>query len=263
MKTRQLCLLSFILFLIATAASAQVTFTDVAETAGLAIYILYATWGDYDNDGNADILLTDSPRKRLYRNEGDGTFVDVTEIAGITGTGPNAPFFLDFDNDGNLDLFMSANNSTHGDLLYRNVGDGTFVDVSPATGMESKARAQQYLNWDAVSFDYDNDGLLDIFIANARNLIPVPNFLYRNEGNGHFEEVAAQVGLDNPRRAGIVPGDYDNDGDLDLFITVVGDDDFFDPDPDDQGIDMLYRNEGGGVFIDVAKQAGVQRNASP
>ncbi len=257
MTKRQLTIFSFILFLIATAASAQVTFTDVAERAGIHKTVgIWATWGDYDNDGDADMLIA----RRLYRNEGDGTFLDVTESVGITGNGPNSAIFLDFDNDGNLDIFMSGNNNSVGDLLYRNLGDGTFSDVSQVAGMIPEARSQAgYILMDAVSFDYDNNGFLDIFVSNIMCSAPFPNFFYHNEGNGHFREIAAQIGLDKRERSGIVPGDYDNDGDLDLFITVSGDALYF-PDPNEQTIDMLYRNEGNVVFVDVAEQAGVQSN---
>jgi hypothetical protein len=265
MRERQLCVFIFILLLTAATAPAYagVTFTDVTEAAGLGdTTATYATWGDYDNDGDADMALSGRPfGRRLYRNEGDGTFLDVTEAAGITSRGPNAPIFLDFDNDGNLDLFMSGNKTDHGDLLYQNKGDGTFIDVSHAAGMESKGRQQSYINCEAVCFDYDNDGFLDIFVNNFFTTPPFPNFLYHNLGNGRFKEIAAQIGLDKSELDGVVPGDYDNDGDLDLFITVHGNA-LNNPDPDDQGIDMLYRNEGSGVFIDVAQQAGVRRHAN-
>ncbi|MBI1922933.1 VCBS repeat-containing protein [Candidatus Poribacteria bacterium] len=109
----------------------------------------------------------------------------------------------------------------------------------------------------AISFDYDSDGLLDIYIAKWGSTTPFPNFLYRNEGNFRFKEIAAQAGLDKPEFAqGLALGDYDNDGDLDIFIASPG------PGGEPQGIDVLYRNEGGGAFSDVAQQAGVQRKSN-
>jgi len=248
MTKQKLYIISFIFFLCASASSAQVTFTDVAESAGIRdIGRTWATWGDYDNDGDADLLSGN-----LYRNESDGTFVDVTESIGIIPFTNDSPIFLDFDNDGNLDIFVS--DTIFGDLLYQNNGDGTFLDVSLPAGMDSKPHGMRGMP--LTSFDYDNDGLLDIFVASTLSPF-VPNTFYHNEGNGRFRNAAAEIGLDNPRYEGIVPGDYDNDGDLDIFITVSGNR-WDDPDPDDQGIEMLYRNEGNGVFTDAAKEAGVQ-----
>ena len=238
MTKQKLYIISFIFFLCASASSAQVTFTDVAESAGIRdIGRTWATWGDYDNDGDADLLSGN-----LYRNESDGTFVDVTESIGIIPFTNDSPIFLDFDNDGNLDIFVS--DTIFGDLLYQNNGDGTFLDVSLPAGMDSKPHGMRGMP--LTSFDYDNDGLLDIFVASTLSPF-VPNTFYHNEGNGRFRNAAAEIGLDNPRYEGIVPGDYDNDGDLDIFITVSGNR-WDDQDPDDQGIEMLYRNEGNGVF---------------
>ncbi len=255
MIKQKLYIFSFILFLIATAASAQVTFTDVTNAVGLGdvgTSYLAATWGDYDNDGDADLLIIGATGSGLYRNEGDGGFVDVTQTVGITDTsiGGSAAIFVDFDNDGALDLFAGGGLST-GDFLYRNNGDGTFIDVSQAAGMESKARYYD----GAISFDYDNDGLLDIYVANWGFSNPFPNFLYHNEGSGRFKEIATQIGLDKPYfSSGIALGDYDDDGDLDLFITAFA----------YREIEMvLYRNDGGGAFIDVAQEAGLQRKNEP
>ncbi|MBI1928755.1 VCBS repeat-containing protein [Candidatus Poribacteria bacterium] len=216
----RLTLISILTFLPCAAAPAQVTFTDVTGAAGfggLPEAITWATWGDYNNDGDVDVIFI-TRQGSLYRNEGDGRFLEVTEAVGITGVSfrsdAGAAIFVDFDNDGNLDLFLGSGGIL-GDLLYRNRGDGTFLDVSEAAGMESNARD---VFGGAISFDYDNDGLLDIFVANYNSPIPFPNFLYRNEGNGHFKEIAAQIGLDKPEFSiGPVLGDYDNDGDLYWF----------------------------------------------
>jgi len=253
-----------IVVLIVTPAYSQVVFTDVSESAGFRdLPTFWVTWGDYDNDGYADMVVSTNNGRRLYHNEGNGTFLDVTEVAGASGgSGMNAAYFLDFDNDGNLDLFMPGNGmgvSEHGDLLLQNKGDGTFVDVSQKAGLYPDGRKTKYSNKEATSFDYDNDGLLDIFISNGDTVPLVPNIFYHNEGNGRFKDIAAQIGLDNSRLAGIYPGDYDNDGDMDLFISVAGSD-YWATDPNDQGVDQLWRNEGNGVFVDVAEEAGVQKN---
>ena len=257
MTKQQLYLLSFIILLTATTTSAQVTFTNVTEAVGLGGHLpaesaRTATWGDYDNDGDVDVVLMNHGIN-LYRNEESRGFLNVTQKAGITDISfsTGAATFVDFDNDGDLDLFVA---SDLGDFLYRNNGDGTFLNVTQAAGIEPKDLSI-YPRFGAVFFDYDVDGLLDIYIANHE----LPNVLYHNEGNGHFKEMAAQIGLDKPELSmGIILGDYDDDSDLDLFITVDGwlvDDKNYRR----SGNSVLYRNDGDGVFLDVAQQAGVQR----
>jgi hypothetical protein len=234
---------------------AQVTFTDVTASASLGNISNYAggTWGDYDNDNDVDLFLfRDGAGKQLYRNEGDGRFVDVTQDVGLKDIpdGASSAIFVDFDNDGDLDLFMGGEGSSNGDVLYRNNGNGTFTNISKTTGMNTEVR--QYFG--AISFDFDADGLLDIYIANwtSGNF---PNFLYHNEGNGRFEEIAAQVGLDKPKfNDGVTLGNYDNDGDLDILMTTAST-------SSPQNIDVLYRNEGNGKFTDVTQQAGLRREA--
>jgi hypothetical protein len=235
-------------------AYAGVTFTDVTAVAGLRSPggSTFSTWGDYDSDGDADLLFLHVNGKELYRNEGDGTFLDVTQIVGITdiSKGASTGMFMDFDNDGDLDLFMGGAYGDLGDLLYENNGDGTLTDVSQMAGMKSEVRT--YLG--SISFDYDNDGLLDIFVTNWADR-PYPNFLYHNEGNGYFMDIAEQTALYRVDYSdGIAPGDYDNDGDLDIFITRAVQTGY----NTDLG-NVLYRNEGNGVLVDVTQQAGLQR----
>ena len=267
MKKMQFCVTILILLVVVpvSMAAAQVIFTDVAEAAGLDIRADLTAFGDYDNDGDADMIFSSdwSGNKRVYRNEGNGMFLDVTETTGLDLRSGNGTIFLDFDNDGNLDLFTSGTNSDHGDLLHWNKGDGTFVDVSLAGGMKSESRRNVvFFAMDAISLDYDDDGLLDIFVSNFLITSPLPNFVYHNEGNGSFAEIAAEIGFDEVAFAGITPGDYDNDGDLDLFIAGPGNPTFGTPPDLEQGTDMLYRNEGGGVYTDVALQAKVQRKSN-
>ena len=247
----------WLLMVINPASSAQVTFTDVTTEAGLGNVVGNAggTWGDYDNDGDVDLFLfRGSNGKELYRNEGDGRFMDVTQTVGIMETtnggfsGCSTAIFGDFDNDGDLDLFTGGGSSVFGDVLYRNNGDGTFENVSKAAGMDSEVR----LYFGALSFDYDTDGFLDIYIANF-SYGSFPNLLYHNEGNLRFKEIAAQVGLDEPKSSdGIGLGDYDNDGDLDIFVTTST---LTPP----QSTDVFYRNEGNEVFTDVTQKAGLWR----
>jgi hypothetical protein len=244
----------FLLFLIAATAPAyaRVTFTDVTVEVGLGDVTdinTGATWGDYDNDGDADVFLfRGGAGKELYRNEEDGRFVHVTQIAGIAdpSVGASSAIFLDFDNDGYLDLFMGGEGSDLGDILYQNNGDNTFTNISQVAGMESEVRAY----YGPVSFDYDSDGLLDIYVGNYAQ-ITFPNFLYHNEGNGRFREMAAEIGLDKPQLcSGVSLGDYDDDGDLDILVAAG-----FSSDLTVENFDALYQNEGNGVFIDVAQQS--------
>lgn len=234
---------------------AQVTFTEATVPAGLGNISSSAggTWGDYDNDNDVDLFLfKGGAGKMLYRNEGDGRFVDVTQDVGLKDIpgGASSAIFGDFDNDGDLDLFMGGEGSNTGDVLYRNNGDGTFTNISKTTGMNTEVR----LFFGAISFDFDSDGLLDIYVANW-TYGNFPNFLYHNEGNNHFKEIAAQIGLDKPRyNDGVALGDYDDDGDLDILMTTAND-------SPPQNVDFLYRNEGNGKFTDVTQQAGLRREA--
>jgi len=244
--------------------SAEVTFTDVAGSAGFdpSNLLYWQTWGDYDNDGYADLAITPGAERRLFHNEGNGKFRDVTDETNTLDSSSMGVYFLDFDNDGNLDLFMSGtNSSSHGDRLLRNRGDGTFTDVTPNTGLYPDTRINSFLGPDSSSFDYDDDGLLDIFVSSMLNL-RFHNTLYHNEGNGKFKDIAVQLGLDDPRIFELGLGDYDNDGDLDMFLPVFGSagDIGLNPDPKDMGIDRLYRNDGNGVYVDIAKESGVQNN---
>src|ERR1700722_20931899 len=191
------------------------TFTDVTKAAGLADagnqnYGMGVAVGDYDNDGNVDIYVTNYGRNTLYHNNGDGTFTDVTAKAGVEAGGWSCSAgFFDYDNDGHLDLFVTrymlwdtqhskicgnewqtycppAEFPSTTSILYRNRGDGTFEDVSQHSGIASlKGRAL------GVSFaDYDDDGFTDIFVANDG----MRQFLFHNNGNGTFRECGLEAG---------------------------------------------------------------------
>ena len=168
--------------------SQTATFTDVTSIAGVGgteDHSNGAAWGDYDNDGDLDLYVATEPRHTLYRNDGDGTFADVTVIAGVgdpTATGGGAAWG-DYDNDGDLDLYVGYNNG--GDdtpvpnILYRNNGDGTFTDVTATAGVGDE--------YDALGVawgDYDNDGNLDLYVA--------------NEWGGSAEDVDRAIGESNP-----------------------------------------------------------------
>jgi Tfp pilus assembly protein PilF len=255
------------------------SFTDVTRQAGLAGsgYSMGVVAGDYDNDGNADLLVTGVRRNTLYRNRGDGTFEDVTEKAGLgeKGKWTVAAGWFDYDNDGRLDLFLVryvrwdpatelfcgfpekgirqyCNPKLYQPLenaLYHNEGNGRFRDVSQSSGIAAHPGKGM-----GVAFgDLDGDGRLDIFVTNDT----MPNFLFHNRGNGTFEEVALQTGVAYNSDGvplssmGVDFKDYDNDGREDLFITALSNETF-----------PLFRNLGG-HFADVTYPSGVGKSSYP
>ena len=255
-------------------------FTDVTAKGRLADsgtgYGMGTAVGDFDNDGFRDLYLTNYGRNVLYRNRGDGTFEDVTMKAGVAASGWSASAgFFDYNNDGKLDLFVcryldwtfdksvpcgekpGTRAYCHPDtfkgvtsILYRNNGDGTFSDVS-----EEAAIADPLGKALGVAFaDYDEDGWTDIYVANDS----VMSFLYRNKGNGKFENVAltAGVGYNDDGRPfagmGVDFADYDNDGRPDVFVTDLSQERY-----------ALFRNAGGGEFRYATNQTGVGHATLP
>ena len=248
-------------------------FTDVTDRAGVrgVGYSMGVAAGDYDNDGHVDLFVAGVNRNVLYRNRGDGTFEDVTERAGIkSGAWSVAAGWFDYDGDGRLDLFVvnyvrwsPAFDRFCGDpvrklrvychpryfdglpnSLYRNRGDGTFEDVSERSGI-----AKHVGKGMSVAFaDYDQDGHIDAYVTNDA----VPNFLFRNRGDGTFEETALRAGAALPDRGAPVSSmgadfrDYDNDGRPDLAVTALAGETF-----------PLFRNEGGGQFREATSASGL------
>ena len=255
------------------------TFTDVTEKAGLA----HSGWGqgvcvgDYDNDGYPDLFVTYYGKNVLYHNNGNGTFTDVSDKAHVAGNGTwsTGCAFLDYDRDGELDLFVA----TYVDLdmktvpqpgerascmwkgapvmcgprglpwgknmLYHNHGDGTFEDVS------AKAKIGQtngHYGFSVSTLDFDDDGWPDIYVA----CDSTPSILYHNNRDGTFTDVAVVAGAafneDGKEQAGMgsTIGDYNGDGRLDIFKTNFSDD-----------TATLYRNNGDGTFDDVTFSAGL------
>jgi hypothetical protein len=248
-------------------------FTDVAEKAGVAGggYGQGVAVGDYDGDGWPDIYLTQYGGSILYRNNHDGTFSNVTDKAGVRAPGwASSALWFDYDNDGRLDLFVCrfvdfdrsknkfCGNHETGERyyciprvydatpswLFHNNGDGTFTDVSKESGIGSALGKA----WGAVAADINNDGRMDLFVANDT----VANFLFANRGNGKFEEIALQadVGYSADGRArsgmGVDSADYDQDGWLDLFVDNV-----------DQEMYSTYHNNHDETFDDVSIPNGI------
>ncbi len=223
------------------------TFTDVTAQAGLGhLQYVEGAFADYDNDGFPDIFLTSSVRRdsnndALYRNNGAGTFSNVNSQAGILAvTGGRALAWGDYDNDGDLDLYLSrGTDELFKQILYRNNGNGTFTDVADAAGLGVMSN-NRAAGWG----DFDNDGYLDLYVVDS-GLDPVgkgPNGLYHNNRDGTFTNVAAETGVEalaESRGRGAAWGDYDNDGSLDLFVTNGEDNTDF-----PQGPQFLFHNQG-------------------
>lgn len=231
--------------------NAMSEFRYLPETCGSGCAVF-----DYDNDGWMDLYFVNSGpsdfftpttplRNALYRNNRDGTFTDVTAQAGVPGgTFGMGVAVGDYDNDGFQDLFVTAYGQC---LLYHNNGDGTFTDVSQGTDI---ARAMGKA-LGVVATDVDNDGLMDLFVANDT----VQNFLFMNRGKGQWDEIglASEVGFSangQPRSGmGVDAADFDQDGLQDLFVANV-----------DQEMFSLYRNRGNESFQDVAHANGVAQS---
>jgi len=250
------------------------TFTDVTREAGLAVesYGLGCAVADYDNDGFEDIYLTTLGSDHLFRNLGNGKFADVTLKAGVADPGfSTSAVWFDYDNDGKLDLFVTHyidwsiakdqyctldnKNKSYctpqtykgeSSTLFHNKGDGTFENVTKRAGLHDPTSK----SLGAAMLDYDNDGWMDLFVANDTE----PNKLYRNNHNGTFTDVAVQVGVafsESGRvRAGmgVDAGDYDSSGWQSLLIGNFTNESM-----------SLYRNDGSGLFLDEEISSGIRQ----
>ena len=253
------------------------TFTDVTERAGVGGigYSMGVAAADYDNDGWVDLYVTGVNRNILYHNNGNGTFTDVTQKAGVGAEMPGgkkpwsvAAAWVDYNNDGLLDLFVAnyldwsvENNRVCGEpgrrlscspemyaglpnILYRNNGDGTFTDVSAASGIAGHIGKGMSV---AIA-DVDGDGFSDIFVNNDK----MPNFLFRNQAGKTFAEQGVESGVGFSQdgltvsNMGLDFRDVDNDGRPDVLITALDGETF-----------PYFKNIGGGLFQDMSFQAGL------
>ena len=204
-----------------------------------------SAWGDYDNDGDLDIVAVGTYQPHaLYRNNGDGTFTDVAVEAGIADPrGGWGSLFADYDNDGYLDLYITRGgwSGAAENTLYHNNGDGTFTDVTHTAGV-----ADPQSSFCAAWADYDNDGYLDLYIADGVIGDGAANVLYRNNADGTFTNTAETAGVANTGNSlGTAWGDYDKDGYIDLHVVNFGQS------------NVLYRNNGDGTFTDVTPTTGM------
>ncbi len=260
------------------------TFTDVTDKAGIATpgYANGGAVGDYNNDGWPDIYITSLGGNVLYRNNGDGTFTDVTAKAGVLdGRYSTGATFGDYDNDGYVDLFVSnyvdfklndlpgfgqvptckyrgrdvqcgpRGLRGAGDSLFHNNGDGTFTNVSKATGTDDP---DGFYGLGSVFVDLNNTGRPDLYVANDSG----PNFLYQNQGKGKFSEAGLESGTavseDGSEQGsmGVAIGDYDHSGRPSIYVTNFADE-----------YSTLYRNEGNYDFHDVSYKSGAALPSLP
>ena len=250
------------------------TFADVTRGSGLDVelYGIGAAAADFDNDGKVDVYVTALGGNRLFKNLGGGKFADVTERAGVADGGfSTSALWFDYDNDGKLDLFVThyvawseatdlycsidGKNKSYctpesyrgqSPTLFRNRGDGTFENVTKKAGLYDVSSK----GLGVAMLDYDGDGRMDVFVANDTE----PNRLYRNKGNGTFEDVATTAGVafseTGVARAGmgVDAADYDGSGRPSLIIGNFS-----------NQMMALYHNEGHGLFIDDAPRGAVGR----
>ncbi len=200
------------------------TFSDVTVAAGLyGPYGGGAEWADYDNDGDLDLFIApDGDKNYFFENRGDGTFMEVTEESGLNRVVDNtgsrgSVVWGDYDNDGYLDLYEAIVRQSN--YLYKNKGDGTFMNVTAEAG--SEALEDSLGDGLAVAWgDYDNDGYLDLYLVGMSDIDNLPDHLFRNNGDGTFTDAATEAEVGAEGNWGIAWCDYDNDGDIDLILST-------------------------------------------
>jgi tetratricopeptide (TPR) repeat protein len=230
---------------------APVRFTDIAPEAGLDKKDRGRgnAWGDFDLDGRLDLFTVgiQTPHA-LFLNRGDNLFADVAPQAGLAdGRGGWAALAADSDNDGDLDLYVTRDawEGQAPNSLYINNGNAVFTDTAPQAGVAGDGDS-----FIAAWGDLDNNGFVDLYVAEGITGNGRPNKLYANRGDGTFTDIAVQAGVGHPGKSlGVALGDIDADGDLDIYVADVA------------GPNTLYRNEGD-HFTDISVQAGVTRPES-
>ena len=245
-------------------------FVDALDSSGIKreSHASGAAWADYDNDGYLDLLIAGN-KTRLYRNKGDGTFMDTAEKAGILSEPTMSGVFGDYDNDGCKDVYFVGHGPRQDRLFHSNCKGG-FIDVTHTSGIKNELYIGHGMAW----ADYDADGYLDFYVANygvnpsKKEHLSQPNILYHNNRDGTFSDATEEAsvsgatlcGIESPfiRLNKVIGGpykqsyqpvwfDYNSDGYIDLFIAT------------DAGVSPLYKNNGDGTFTEVTKAAGLCR----
>uniref|UniRef100_UPI00262A161A FG-GAP repeat domain-containing protein n=1 Tax=Winogradskyella sp. TaxID=1883156 RepID=UPI00262A161A len=234
------------------------SFTDVTQAAGfsnlfpndiyadaflgLAGFKYGAYWGDYNNDGFPDLFMTFLDRVQLWRNQGDGTFINVTQTSGITeinGCGNTGATWFDYNHDGLLDLFIADWQRCGQNTLYLNQGNETFQDVSESVGIST---TENYASFVGLPFDFDSNGFIDLYVTND---LRHPNELFISQNGNTFTEDAPSYNINTTGEdMAITIGDYNLDGHFDFFITAID-------------LNFLLTNNGDGTFTESAEAFGI------
>ena len=221
-------------------------FEDVTARAGLTRGGSRVAWGDYNNDGYDDLLVDGHT---LWRNNGDGTFTDVTLLSGIDSSFTNGGIWADYNNDGYLDFYAHAW-PPHMDILWRNNGDGTFTDATGEANFPGDSYPTEAVAW----VDIDNDGFVDLYVANYERpdsmAVGTPDYLWRNNGDGTFSDVSVSSGIRSVATRcgrGVNPCDFNMDGYMDIYVSNYR----LNP-------NFLWVNDGTGHFTNYARDYGVE-----
>jgi hypothetical protein len=234
------------------------SFTDVTEQAGfsnlydldegfddfvgLSGYKYSASWGDFNNDGFADLFFTYLGKVQLWKNLGNGTFINITENAGFSITndcGNTGATWFDYNNDGFLDIYVAEWQQCSSNRLFKNKGDETFEDVTTSSGILALGN---FASFTPLPFDFNEDGFMDLYVTNDLNK---PNDLFLNNNGVTFTSVASDYNIDTEGDdMGISIADYNNDGFFDVFCTAIDE-------------NFLLTNNGDGTFLELANQKGV------
>jgi len=221
-------------------------FEDISESCGLSFGSRFA-WGDYNNDGFDDVMVNGS---YLFRNNGDGTFSNVTSVVGLDSTYASGGVWGDFDNDGFLDFYAKVNASDYYDILWKNIDGEHFSDVSMDYGCPFDSYPTEGVLWG----DFNNDSFIDLYVANYERpdemSVPTPDYLWLNVDGTHFIDATDSCGISSEADEcgrGVCAADFDFDGDLDIYVSNYR----LNP-------NFLWLNSGDGIFINSAEEHGIE-----